>query len=147
MQLPKLVCLCCVLALVGATSGTYNDARAAEEKPVSDTSASLKEMPLLDGEIWQAMTASERVAFIWGIGHVVTMEREVAEQRPQLKKAGLAAKMAEGLSGIPMNEITGMITEYYKENPGSLKEPVMKVLWDRIVNPRIKAGFVDETKE
>ncbi len=146
MRLPKLICLCCMLALVGATAGTYTDASAAEEKPLSDASANLKEMPLLDGEAWQAMTSNEKIAFIWGIGHVVTMEREAAEQRPELKRAGLAAKMAEGMSGIPMNEIVAMINGYYTENAGSLSDPVMKVLWDRIVKPRIKAGFVDEPK-
>lgn len=146
MRLPKLICLCCMLALVGATAGTYTDASAAEEKPLSDASANLKEMPLLDGETWQAMTSNEKIAFIWGIGHVVTMEREAAEQRPELKRAGLAAKMAEGMSGIPMNEIVAMINGYYTEHAGSLSDPVMKVLWDRIVKPRIKAGFVDEPK-
>jgi len=146
MRLPKLICLCCMLALVGATAGTYTDVSAAEEKPLSDASANLKEMPLLDGETWQAMTSNEKIAFIWGIGHVVTMEREAAEQRPELKRAGLAAKMAEGMSGIPMNEIVAMINGYYTENAGSLSDPVMKVLWDRIVKPRIKAGFVDEPK-
>jgi len=146
MRFPKLICLCCMLALVGATAGTYTDASAAEEKPLSDASANLKEMPLLDGETWQAMTSNEKIAFIWGIGHVVTMEREAAEQRPELKRAGLAAKMAEGMSGIPMNEIVAMINGYYTENAGSLSDPVMKVLWDRIVKPRIKAGFVDEPK-
>lgn len=147
MQVPKLICMCCMLALVGATAGTYTDAGAAEEKPMAEASASLKEMPLLNGETWQAMTSSEKIAFIWGVGHVVTMEREAAEQRPELKKAGLAAKMAEGLSGMPMNEITAMIDGYYKDNPGSLSDPVMKVIWDRVVKPRIKAGFVEEMKQ
>lgn len=147
MQLPKLICLYCMLALVGATAGIRPDASAAEEKPVSEASVSLKEMPLLNGETWQAMTSSEKIAFIWGVGHVVTMEREAAEQRPELKKAGLAAKMAEGMSGMPMNEIVAMIDGYYKDNPGSLSDPVMKVIWDRIVKPRVKAGFVEEIKE
>lgn len=147
MQFQKLICLCSMLASVGATVGTFTDVCAAEEKPLSEAAVSLKEMPLLDGEVWQAMTSSEKIAFIWGIGHVVTMEREAAEQRPQLKKAGLAAKMAEGLSGMPMNEIINMINGYYTDNPGSLSDPVMKVLWDRVVKPRIKAGFVEDPKE
>lgn len=147
MKLLKLICLCCALALVGATVGTYLDASATEEKPLSDASVNLKEMPLLKGETWQAMTSGEKIAFIWGIGHVVTMEREVEGKRPELKKAGLASKMAEGLAGMPMTEIVSMIDKYYTDNPGSLSDPVMKVLWDKIVKPRIKAGFYDEIKE
>lgn len=147
MKLPKLVCLCLMLALVGATAGNYTDTIAAEEKPLSEAKVSLKEMPLLNGETWQAMTSGEKIAFIWGIGHVVTMEREVEEKRPELKKAGLASKMAEGLAGMPMTEIVSMIDKYYADNSGSLSDPVMKVLWDKIVKPRIKAGFYDETKE
>ncbi len=147
MKIMKLTCVCCALVLVGAMEGTYFEASAAEEVSLSDTSVNLKEMPLLNGETWQAMTSGEKVAFVWGIGHVVTMEREVEEKRPELKKAGLASKMAEGLAGMPMKEVVAMVDKYYTDNSGSLSDPVMKVIWDRIVKPRIKAGFYEETKE
>ncbi len=147
MKIKKLNCLCCALVLAGAMAGTYFEASAAEEVPLSDISVNLKEMPLLNGETWQAMTSGEKVAFVWGIGHVVTMEREVEEKRPELKKAGLASKMAEGLAGMPMKEVVSMVDKYYTDNSGSLSDPVMKVIWDRIVKPRIKAGFYEETKE
>ncbi len=147
MKFTKLTCLCCALALVGGMAVTCLDANATEEVPLSDTSVNLKEMPLLNGETWQAMTSGEKVAFVWGIGHVVTMEREVEEKRPELKKAGLASKMAEGLAGMPMKEVVFMVDKYYTDNPGSLSDPVMKVIWDRIVKPRIKAGFYEETRE
>ena len=147
MKVLKIICLCCVLALAGATAGTYLDASATEEKPLSDASVSLKEMPLLSGETWQAMTSGEKIAFVWGIGHVVTMEREVEEKRPELKRAGFASKIAEGLAGMPMTEVVSMVDKYYTDNPGSLSDPVMKVIWDRIVRPRIKAGFYEETKQ
>lgn len=147
MRLLKLIGLCCVLALVGAAGRTQAVAVAAEEKPLGETKATLKEMPLLGGDVWQAMTSGEKIAFVWGVGHVVTMEREIAERRPELKKKGFAFKVSEGLAGMPMNEIVSMVDGFYAENPGLLSEPVMKVIWDRIVKPRIKAGFVDEPKE
>lgn len=147
MHVLRLIGLCCVLALVELVAGSYTTARAAEEKPLAETNTRMKEMPLLDGEVWKVMTGGEKVAFVWGVGHVVTMETDIMDKRPELKRIGFVTKMAEGLSGMPMNDIVGMINGFYAEKPELSTEPVMKVMWDRIVKPRIKAGFVDEPKE
>ena len=103
----------------------------------------LKEMPVLTGEVWQKMTADERVAFVWGIGHVVTIEQQAAERHPELKREGFAAKMAEGLTGMPMNTIVLEIDKYYLQNPDDLQAPVMEVIWDELVKPRIKTGIAN----
>lgn len=147
MRVLRVTVLCCVLALMGIVAGSYSAGWGAEEKPMAETDVKLKEMPFLDGEAWKAMTTSEKVAFILGIGHVVTVETDIMERRPELKRGGFVAKMAEGLSGMPINDIIAKIDGFYAGNPESLKESVMRVLWDSVVKPRIKAGLVEEPKE
>ncbi len=86
------------------------------------------------------MTQDEKVAFVWGMGHIITMERERTEQNPELKKESFAAKLAEGLAGVPMNEVVSAVDQFYKENPNKTEEPVIKVVWDKLVKPRLIAG-------
>jgi hypothetical protein len=82
------------------------------------------------------MTDGEKVEFVWGMGNVITMERERMERFPDLKKESFAVKMAEGLAGMPMNEVVSVVDQFYGENPDKTKEPVVKVIWTKIVKSR-----------
>lgn len=131
--------LSCVLALfVGLAS--WNGNATAAENLSGGTEQNLNEMPVLTGIVWQTMTANEKVAFVWGIGHVVTIEWQAVKMHPDLKQDDLAAKLAEGLIGMSMNDIVRGIDGYYKDNPDDLEAPVMAVIWDEMVAPKIKAG-------
>ncbi len=131
--------LWCTLALFTALAGWTCIATAAETLP-GNTGQNLKEMPVLTGTVWQTMTTSEKVAFVWGMGHVVTVEWQAAQMRPGLKQDDVAAKLAEGLVGMSMNDIVKGIDGYYRDNPDDLEAPVMEVIWDEMVTPKIKAG-------
>ncbi len=113
---------------------------SAEESIGPETAANLKEMPLLKGDVWQKMTQDEKVAFVWGMGHVATMERAAVDQYPELKQESFAAKLCLGIAGMPMNRIVNAVDTYYKENPGQTADPVIKVIWDKLVQPKLTAG-------
>jgi hypothetical protein len=134
-----MLALWCVLGLFGLAAWDGN-AVAAESLPAG-TGKDLKEMPVLTGTVWQTMTANEKVAFVWGIGHVVTVEWQAAQLRPSLKQEDVAAKLAEGLVGMSMNDIVQGIDGYYKDNPDDLEAPVLAVIWDEMVKPKIKTGI------
>ncbi len=119
---------------VGATSINTN------ETPASAPAVSQNEMPLLRGDTWVKMTQDEKVAFVWGMGHIITMERERTERFPDLKKESFVAKLAVGLAGVPMNEVVGSVDRFYKENPDKTGEPVIKVIWDKMVKPKISVS-------
>lgn len=142
MKVHNVIRFCRMLGLVTALAGWSFDAPAAD-KPQADITQKLSEMPVLTGDVWQKMAPDEKVAFVWGIGHVVTIERQVDERHPELKKEGFVAKLAEGLAGIPMNTIVQEVDKYYNENPDDLGAPVMEVIWDDMVKPRIKSGIAN----
>ncbi len=115
---------------------------AAEEKLQTETDANLKQMPVLTGEVWQKMSHDEKISFVWGMGHILSIERNVIARHPEVKTAGFSGKMAEGLAGISMNDIVRDIDTYYRENPDDTEAPVIEVIWDEIAQPRIKPDVV-----
>ncbi|QXE90475.1 hypothetical protein [Geomonas subterranea] len=132
----------CVLSLV-ATLSDMTPALAADDNPTGDLTKELKEMPVLTGETWQTLQPDAKITFIWGIGHVVTIEENVIQRHPELKRQGFAAKLAEGLRGVPMEAIIQDIDGYYRNYPDDLDLPVMRVIWTQIVKPKLKVGIAD----
>lgn len=139
MKIFKINLLLFVVVLFAGV-GLWGFNALAEGNLAAEPVVSLKEMPLLRGDTWQKMTQDEKVAFVWGMGHVITMERDGVEQYPECKKVSIAVMMAEGLAGMPMNVVASKVDNYYKENPSQSIEPVVKVIWDTIVAPKLKAG-------
>ncbi|WP_224983573.1 hypothetical protein [Geomonas agri] len=133
---------CCVLSLVAGLYGTA-PAIAVDEKPPVDTTKGLMEMPVLTGEVWQTLQPDAKFTFIWGVGHVVTIEENVSQRHPELKRQGFSTKLAEGLRGVPMKAIIQDIDSYYRNNPNDLDLPVMRVIWTQLVKPKLKSGIAD----
>jgi hypothetical protein len=143
MLIPRKATLfCCLLSLLLSCAGVIL-AFADEEKTPTDLSKELKEMPVLTGEQWQSLQSDTKIAFIWGIGHVVTIEEQVMHKHPELKRQGFSAKLAEGLRGVPMSTIIKEIDAYYQKNPDDLDLPVMRVIWAQLVRPKLKSGIGD----
>ncbi len=101
-------------------------------------------MPVLKGELWQKMTHDEKVAFIWGFGHVVSIEHYLMEKFPELKRDSFVAKVVVGMDNTPMNEVVARVDRYYEMHPGDLEKPVTSVLWDTMVKPNITTGIAGQ---
>lgn len=125
------------------------DAIAAEMSPRQNTYRQGVErglgeslgMPILKGDLWQKMTHDEKVAFIWGFGHVVSIEQYLMERHPDLKRESFIAKVVEGMANTPMAEVVITVDKYYETNPGEIDKPVTSVLWDTMIRPNIKTGI------
>ncbi|MCE5333550.1 MAG: hypothetical protein LLG06_03075 [Desulfobacteraceae bacterium] len=145
----RIVGIYLVVALfVGFTACSF-DVLAAEKSPNQKAGRKAMEkglqdslgMPVLTGDLWQKMTHDSKVAFIWGFGHVVTIEQYLMEKYPELKRDSYVPKVVEGMANIPMNEVVARVDKFYGENPDQLKEPVTKVIWDTMIKPNIKTGI------
>jgi hypothetical protein len=104
-------------------------------------------MQLLTGEIWQKASPAEKVSFVWGICHVVAIEQALMKEFPSLKVENFSAKAAEGLVGLKINDIVRGVDEYYVENPSKLETPVVLVIWDRLIKPKLKTGIAGNPLE
>ena len=142
MKICKVTRFCCMLALLAGLAGA-GTAFAAEAAATIGADKELNEMPVLRGDKWQTMQPDTKLAFIWGIGHVVTIEEHVVKRHPELQGKGFPSKLAEGLRGVSMNTIVQTVDTYYHNNPDDLDLPVMRVIWKQIVKPKLKTGIGD----
>ncbi|OPX97756.1 MAG: hypothetical protein A4E62_00674 [Syntrophorhabdus sp. PtaU1.Bin002] len=98
-------------------------------------------MPVLKGDLWQKMTHDSKVAFVWGFGHVVSIEYYMMEKFPELKRDSYVSKVVEGMANTPMNEVVDRVTRHYDMHPDQIEMPVTSVLWDTMIKPNIKTGI------
>jgi hypothetical protein len=116
-----LVFLLCIGVAVWATraSGQQKVDEAAVGKEMA------KVMPLLKGEQWQKMDPNSKVAFIWGVAHVILLENTLMEENPKLRTENFSAKTAEARIArikagktMTINEVISALDQYYKELAG-----------------------------
>ena len=102
-----------------------------------------REMPVLKGDQWLTMDENAKVAFIWGAGHVVTIEEVIMEKYPDQKRDTFVTKVVEASTNSPMtmSQVAAMIDKFYQDNPDKTDTPVMMVIWDTMVKPNIKSGI------
>lgn len=101
-------------------------------------------MPVLKGDLWQKMSHDEKVAFIWGFGHVVAIEHYLMEKYPELKRDSFVEKVVEGMDNTPMNEVVVRVNRYYEMHTDDIEKPVTSVLWDTMIKPNIKTGIAGQ---
>ena len=142
MKISKMKRFCCMLIIVAGLL-VVGKAFATNYAATLDTGKELKEMPVLTGESWRTLQPDSKIAFIWGIGHVVTIEEHVMQRHPEMRRKDFVAKLGEGLRGIPMSTIIESIDSYYRQHPDDLDLPVMRVMWGQIVKPRLTSGVGD----
>ena len=98
-------------------------------------------MQLLTGDVWQQALPNGKVAFVWGVCHVVTLEKALMKKLPSLKVENFSAKASEGLAGLKINDIVKAVDDFYVANPSELETPVVKVMWEKLIVPQLKTGI------
>lgn len=137
-----------LLAMSFLAGGVVNaqEPQASEETPVTEATIEEQvaaEMPVLKGDLWVKMTPDSKLAFIWGAGHVVTIEKVLMTQNPELKRESFVLKVAESQAknSYNMEEVVTIVDSYYAHNPDKLEVPVMHVIWDTVIKPNIQTGI------
>lgn len=104
------------------------------------------EMPVLKGSEWVTMDDNAKVAFIWGVGHVVVIEQVIMEEYPDQKRDTFVTKVVEASNASPatMTQVAAAIDKFYADNPDKLDTPVMAVIWDTMVKPNVKTGIAGQ---
>jgi hypothetical protein len=152
----KMLLTCCLILvpLLVFIAGSF-DVRAGEVTPEQKAGREavgkgLEDslgMPILSGDLWQKMTHDTKVGFIWGFGHVVSIEQYLMEKYPELKRDSFVPKVVEGMANTPMNEVVARVDRYYEMHPDQVAKPVTSVLWDEMIKPNIKTGIAGRPLE
>jgi len=147
MKKPFVVYACIVaflpFVLIASLSHFACAAESSGEKAVNKELEKDIGMPILDGDLWAKMSSDSKVAFVWGVWHVVSIEHYLMGKYPDLKRENFSAKVMEGSAKKPttMNEMVALIDKYYQTNPDEKEKPVIAVIWTSIVKPNIKTGI------
>lgn len=97
---------------------------------------------LLRGDVWTVMTQDEKVAYLWGAGDVVDVEKRLMEDYPELQVENFSVKVRQGLpTSLTMNDLIASVDTWYKANPDKLDVTVIRVIWDTSIKPHLKTGI------
>jgi len=139
-----LIVATCLSGFLGAKAAEQQQDREALKQEVKEEVKKEMEgmgMQLLTGDIWQQAAPDDKVAFVWGVCHVVTLENALMKKLPSLKVDNFSAKAAEGLAGLKINDIVKAVDDFYVANPSKLETPVVKVMWEKLIVPQLKTGI------
>jgi len=149
MKMSKLIYLCLLVSLcIGFAGWTIPASGQGSKDAAAVAKEAEKYMPLLKGVLWQKMGPNAKVAFIWGVAHVILIENVLMEEVPELRTENFSAKVAEARrarvsagTAMTINQMVSAIDQYYKDHPDRLEVPVLGVIWDAGVKPNLKTGI------
>ena len=149
MKRPSLIQICFLFLLCVGLAGWITNASGQQKVDEGVVQKGMEQyMPLLKGEQWQEMDSNAKVAFIWGVAHVVLIEKILMEEIPELKRENFSAKVVEARAArtaaggrMTINQVIDSIDQYYKDHPDKLETPVMGVIWNMGIKPYLKTGI------
>jgi len=149
MKRHKLIELCLLFLLCIGVAGWAAHASCQQKDADAVQKELEKKMPLLNGTVWQKVDHNAKVGFVWGMAHVILIEKVLMEEIPELRRESFVTKVLEarearikaGKAAMTMNEAVYQIDQYYKDHPDQLETPVIRVIWEVAVKPYIKTGI------
>ena len=99
-----------------------------------------QKMEVLKGDTWIKMSEDEKISFLWGAGHVVTIMYVLAQKYPDdVKDPIFIGKIAEARGNKPMtmNEVSKYVDDFYSNNPDKIDTPVVEVIWHETIEPNL----------
>lgn len=110
-----------VLACIALATG---QAMAQERKSI-----------VADGKQWMSASASERRAFLIGVGNMIAAEMAYAKKTGRETQTA-SALITKGVGDLKLPDIEARITRWYEANPGRLAMPVLGVVWQDLVKQK-----------
>jgi len=82
---------------------------------------------LLDGTHWTEISYDARVTYVKGVGNMADFECQTGAPK-QTRSYCISMMLVQELKEKTIDTVVKEIDQYYKENPGKLKTPVLEVL-------------------
>jgi hypothetical protein len=72
---------------------------------------------------------------------VIAIENALMSRFPDLLRDNFSYKAGEGLLGKTPDSIIERVDGFYQQHGDKLSEPVMFVIWDTAIRPKLKTGI------
>ena len=100
-----------------------------------------EQVPLADGKLWTESTQPEKVAYIVGLNNYMVMEyvSQVEDGNPPpTSDQSPTPEFWKGSEGVTINQAIAALDDFYAKNPGKMETPCIVVLWNELIEPRLK---------
>jgi hypothetical protein len=147
MQRITLTCFVAIIWMATTVLG-FPVSASAGENPASGAQLDAQKYPVLSqsdvavlkGDLWTTASRDSKVAFVWGMCSMIEVERIAMERIPEIKVRNVSAVAAEGLKNVSLNDIVRAVDDYYRTNPANLDVPVLRIIWDTMIVPKVQTG-------
>ena len=93
------------------------------------------EVVILTGNHWTQLEYDEKVAFMYGVLHVVEFERQLRGGAFHEEPNSFLPHLVKGLQGRTVNDVVLKVNEFYRLHPDQLDRPVFDAVFQSIVIP------------
>lgn len=121
-------------ALTGQAAEAEKSTQAQREALVLNQVTSA---PVVTLKLWQDSAPNERYAFLIGFVSMLELEKEWQGDNPVPFKQSLINTWVKGLDGITVKDMYTDIENHIKSNPDDMNRPVIQVLWNDFVQPKV----------
>jgi hypothetical protein len=142
----RRITLACFLSIIWMTAAVPVSPvpASAGETPAVDAGKypilAQSEVAVLKGDLWTTASRDSKVAFVWGVCSMIEVERIAMERIPEIRVRNVSAVAAEGLKNVSLNDIVRAVDGYYESNPANLDVPVLRIIWDTMIVPKVQTG-------
>ena len=98
-----------------------------------------EDVPLITGKMWLESSQYEQRSYLIGAGNVMAIEvtYQQASKTPPNDDQTIMTRLWKGLDDVTLEELITTITAYYEKDESNLKTPVIVVIWEQVVEPRL----------
>jgi len=83
---------------------------------------------IIDGNQWQQLDESQRIAFVSGVVHVLEFERQLKGDAMMADDKSFVPHLIAAVNGHTVGEVSIAVTDYYVANPDDLGRPVIATM-------------------
>ena len=94
------------------------------------------ELPVVDGHLWAASSLAEKRAYLIGVANTVAVNRALQTRRGKLDPNAPNNRFEKALDAHTIDRAIDRIDDWYADNPGRKGDPVLGVIWQRMVKGR-----------
>jgi hypothetical protein len=101
--------------------------------------AASEEVPLVDGEMWQATATPLKRAYLIGIANFLTTEYVFQKKNGFPPDSQSSTRVVyEGIDDVTLDQSIERIDGWYQKNPDKNDTTVLEVIWLDMVEPNLR---------
>ena len=99
-----------------------------------------EEVPIVDGKLWGESSNVEKKAYLVGVSNFIVLEHAVQarSKKPPTPYQSAVPDFYQHTDDVTLDGAIQAVDDWYENNPGKTKTPVLTVLWKAFVAPKLR---------